>query len=236
VGRSYAAGSGVVLIALVLCMVVTGCATPGSAVKPATYVDPAVSTSAPTPSAGATVSASATKTVVPDSVDALQKRNANILGTMVQMSLSTDVNWNTEPSGDIWPKGKPVKLYVHISKLATSSPSLTYDAMQVFTGGAAQRSAARDKQKLPQSGVYERNAFNYSQELNVNPKAGVVLQNPSEKDALYGTENYRRITVTTFKDFAQQFTTGDRSGELQWAGYWIYFDGDGVQCIIQQAK
>lgn len=181
-------------------------------------------------------SASATKTVVPESPEVLQKRNANIFGTMVQMQLSTDVNWNTEPSADIWPKGKPVKLYVHISKIATSPPSLVYDAMQVSTGGAAERGAARDKQKLPSSGVYERNTINYTQELSVNPKAGVVLQNPSDKDAVYGSENYRRITVTTFKDFAQQFTTGDRSGELQWGGYWIYFDGSGVQCIIQQPK
>lgn len=188
-----------------------------------------------TASVGATSSATATKTIVPESPEVLQRRNANILGTVAQMTVSTDVNWGTEPAGDLWPS-KPVRLYVHISKLTTSPPTLTYDAMQVFTGASAEGQAKRDKQKVPKGGVYERNAQPNVQELAVNPKAGVVLQNPGEKDAVYGSENYRRITVTTFKDFAEQFTTGERSGELQWGGYWIYFDGSGVQCIIQQPK
>jgi hypothetical protein len=194
------------------------------------------STAEPTAAVVATSpAADATKTVVPESPDLLQKRNANILGTMAQMQLSTDQNWGIEPSGDIWPKNKPARLYVHISKLSTAGPSLTYDAMQVYTGARAESQAKRDGQKA-RNGVYERNSTAYTQELTVNPKAGVLLQNPGAKDAVYGSENYRRITVTTFKDFAEQFTTGERSGELQWGGYWIYFDGSGVQCIIQQPK
>jgi hypothetical protein len=187
------------------------------------------------PTTATTASVTATKTVVPVSPEQLAKRNANILGTMVQMQLSPDVSFGTEPSSDVWAK-KPMRLYVHISKLTTSPTSLTYDAMQVFTGAAAARQANRDGQKVPSNGVYERNATPYTQQLTVDSKAGVVLQNPGDKDAVYGSENYRRITVTTFKDFAAQFTSGDRSGELQWGGYWIYFDGSGVQCIIQQPK
>lgn len=219
--------------ALLATIVTGGC---GGASSTATRAGSGEASKTATGSVPATASASATKTVVPISPEQLAKRNANILGTVAQMTVSTDVNWGTEPSGDLWPQGKPVRLYVHISKLTTSPPTLTYDAMQIFTGASAKGQAKRDKQKVPQSGVYERNAQPNVQQLNVNSKAGVVLQNPADKDAIYGSENYRRITVTTFKDFAQQFTTGERSGELQWGGYWIYFDGEGVQCIVQQPK
>jgi hypothetical protein len=165
---------------------------------------------------------------------AAAKRDADAFAQAVQLPMWSDVSFGTEPQTDVWPQHQPVRLYVHISKVTTSPATVTYDAHQVFTGGAAKREAARDKQPAPASGLYERNAYPFSQTLNVADSAGVILNLPREGDVQYGFASYPQVTATSLADFAVRFSAGPESDMLKWQGYWIVFDGEGVHSIVQQ--
>ena len=166
--------------------------------------------------------------------EATATRDANIIGGTLQLSMLVPMSFSAEPRGDI-ALDTPTRVYAHVSRVSTSPAAVTFDAEQLYLGGAADEEAKRDHQAPSDSQMYQRNAYKHSQNVSVVASTGVVLQFPREDvDPAYGSDGFSQITATTFDDFANRFSAGDDSVRLRGAGYWIVLDADGVLSIAEQ--
>jgi len=185
---------------------------------------------------GQPLPAPVSNTPAPAPNSAIDRTDADYLATAVQLPMIGEINWPNEPQGNVPLVYRPGLYYVHISKVTTAPPTITFDAYQLYTGDFASVEASRDKQPDPKNHQYERNAYPFGQTVPVAPTAGAVLQFPLQGQAAYGNDKYAQVTVANFADFASRMTTGTASKWLPWAGYWITVNDKGVQSIVQQHK
>lgn len=169
-------------------------------------------------------------TAGPNKEAAAAKRDAAIMGGLVQSMMLADGTFSEEPRGDLGEEGHEWLVYAAVRSVSASPAAVTIDVEQYYSGDAAHVEAAKDGVDDSALTWYERNRFIHEQTLPVAPGAGAFLQNMGIADGDYGPAWSERGAVMTFAEFARLYAENET---VRQEGYWITVGPNGVDGIAQ---
>jgi hypothetical protein len=156
-------------------------------------------------------------------------RDAQLLGMLVQSELVSDASFPIEPKTDVLPAGQVIRVCAQLSKV--ESDSITYDAVQYFTGPAAFREASKDGYADVSLESYDRNRYVHPQTMHIATESAVFLQNRSiDAEGEYGPSWSSLGDLVTYAEFFSR-EKGDET-YLE-SLYWITVGPEGV-CGIEE--
>lgn len=149
---------------------------------------------------------------------------ASALSDLLFRFTSSAIRWSDEPTGDVQASrlaAGPV-VFAVVSRASAQSRTVSFDALQLFTGEAAAEESSRDGKGAPPNPYYVRNAHRHLQTLPL--AASCVIAQYAEEDGLVPGP----LVAISTDEFCGRLASGSPRH------CWLVIDGDEVVAVLEE--